>query len=59
MNGAWATVFDIARRRDQTKQGKDTLSKHEIEVLMGFVTDEARSAMATAMGFSGMTIVRQ
>lgn len=50
ISGGWATTFDIARQRESTKQGKEKLTKHQIDVLMRFVNDEARSAMMAAMG---------
>lgn len=49
-NGSWTSVFDIARIRELTKQGKEKLTKHEIDVLMDFVNEEANEAMRAAMG---------
>jgi hypothetical protein len=50
VNGPWSTVWEIAGKRYQTKEGKQTLSDHGFEVLQAFVAAEQRDAMKNALG---------
>lgn len=48
--GAWGTVYAIAARRNETKQGEDHLTEHALETLQAFVMKEAQDAMQAALG---------
>ncbi len=48
--GGWGTVYAIAARRNETRQGEDHLSAHALTTLQGFVMKEAQDAMQAALG---------
>jgi len=50
-SGAWATVYDMAAKRDSTNMGEDHLSKHSLQVLHTFMTEEVQQTIAFAFGF--------
>lgn len=46
----WKTVWEIAGRRNDTKQGQGHLSTHGFTVLQSFVVAEAQAAMHSQIG---------
>ena len=46
----WLTVWMIASKRYQTKEGEKTLSDNAFATLQGFVAEEQAQAMKDALG---------
>lgn len=46
----WQTVWEIAGRRNNTKQGEGHLSSHGFTVLQTFVAAEAQQTMNSQIG---------
>lgn len=55
MSSGWSTVWEIAGKRHETKQGEDHLTDHAHTVLQAFVMAEAQENMRAAMG--GLVVI--
>lgn len=55
--GTWTTIYNIAGRRHETKQGCDHMSDHGHEVLQAMCMAEAAEAVAMATGNSAWFII--